>query len=391
MSYPQELPASVRHLIHRERDIYLVGTAHISAQSVEDVRHAIEKIQPDTVCIELCPSRYQSLNDQDAWKKMDLFEVVRKGKALYLLSHLIMSGFYQKIGKQIGVKPGAEMLEGALLAKETQAHLELIDRPIEITLKRLWRSLGFWDKIKAASQLLSGFFITDEIDEATIEELKNPENLEGALDAFAKSFPKAKEKVIDERDLYLAEKIKNAPGHRLVVVVGAGHIPGIISHIDDEISIEALEHVPPASKWPTYFKWGFSVLLVSLVFYGFFSGATEKSLNSIYLWIASHAILAGAGTALAFGHPLAIFASSLAAPLTSLNPMVAAGWVAGLVQAWVKKPTVADLENVPLSITTFRGFWINPVTRILLVVILANLGSSLGTFITSAWILSHSI
>lgn len=386
-----DLPASVRYLSFQGRDIYLVGTAHVSAESVQDVQEAIEKIHPDSVCIELCPSRYQSLSEQDAWKKMDLFEVVRKGKALYLLGHLIMSGFYQKIGNKIGVKPGAEMLEGAKKAKEINAELVLIDRPIEITLKRLWRSLGFWGKIKVMTQLMAGFFVTDEIDHATIEELKKPEQLENALQSFAESFPQGKEKVIDERDLYLAEKIKTAPGSKIVVVVGAGHIPGILEKINQEISLKALEEVPPASKWPTFFKWAFSALLVGLVLYGFFSGASEQSLHSVYLWVASHALLAGIGTALAFGHPLAIFASTLAAPLTSLNPMVAAGWVAGLVQAWVKRPTVADLENVPISITSLKGFWVNPVTRILLVVILANLGSSLGTFVTSAWILYHSV
>lgn len=386
-----DLPTSVHYLSHQGRDIYLVGTAHVSAQSVQDVKETIEKVQPDSVCIELCPSRYQSLSEQDAWKKMDLFEVVRKGKALYLLGHLIMSGFYQKIGNQLGVKPGAEMMEGAKRAKEIGAEVVLIDRPVEITLKRLWRSLGFWGKIKAMTQLLAGFFSSDEIDQDTIEELKKPEQLENALSTFAESFPQGKEKVIDERDLYLAEKIKNAPGKKIVVVVGAGHIPGILKRIDQVISLKELEEVPPASKWPTFFKWAFSALLVGLVVYGFFSGATEQSLHSVYLWVASHAVLAGVGTALAFGHPLAIFASTIAAPLTSLNPMVAAGWVAGLVQAWVKRPTVEDLENVPTSITSFKGFWLNPVTRVLLVVILANLGSSLGTFFTSAWIIYHSV
>lgn len=387
----QDLPSSVQHCALEGRDIYLVGTAHVSAQSVQDVRDTIEKLRPDTVCIELCPSRYQSLNQQDAWKKMDLFEVVRKGKALYLMGHLIMSGFYQRIGQQLGVKPGAEMLEGARLANELNAELVLADRSVEVTIKRVWRNLNFWNQMKATAHLLSGFFLAEEIDQQSIEELKNPENLESALHEFAKEFPQAKEKVIDERDWYLAEKIRTAPGKTVVAVVGAGHVPGILTHIHHETSLKELEEVPASSKWPTYFKWGFSALLVGLVLYGFLSGASEKSIQSIYLWVASHALLAGAGTALAFGHPLAIIASSIAAPFTSLNPMIAAGWIAGLVQAWVKRPTVADLENVPSAITSLKGFWTNPVTRVLLVVILANLGSSLGTFITSAWILSHSI
>ncbi|MBS4167803.1 hypothetical protein PARA125_000433 [Parachlamydia sp. AcF125] len=387
----QELPSSVRYCALDGRDVYLVGTAHVSAQSVQDVGETIGKIQPDTICIELCPSRYQSLNQQDAWKNMDLFEVVRKGKSLYLLGHLIMSGFYQRIGQQLGVKPGAEMLEGARLAKELNAELVLADRSVEVTIKRVWRSLNFWDQMKAMAHLLSGFFLAEEIDQKSIEELKNPENLENTLQEFAKEFPQAKEKIIDERDWYLAEKIRTAPGKKIVAVVGAGHVPGILNNVHREISLKTLEEVPPPSQWPKVFKWAFSLLLVGLVLYGFFAGASEKSLQSIYLWAASHAVLAGAGTALAFGHPLAILASSIAAPFTSLNPMIAAGWIAGLVQAWVKRPTVADLENVPAAITSLKGFWTNPVTRVLLVVILANLGSSLGTFITSAWILSHSI
>jgi pheromone shutdown-related protein TraB len=297
-----------------------------------------------------------------------------------------MSSFYRKIGEQFGVQPGAEMIEGIHQAEKTGAKLVLADRDVEITLKRVWGYLNFWNKIKMMSQLLASFFVTEKIDEQLIEEMKNRDQLENILETFAKTFPKVKKYLIDERDIYLASKIRSTPGKTIVAVVGAGHVPGILKQIHAEHQIAPLEELPPKSITPTILKWVIPILIFALLVAGFFKGGTQHAVDSIYIWILVNGILAAIGAAFALAHPVTILASFLGAPITSLNPMIAAGWVAGLVQAWVKKPTVSDFEDLPNAISTVKGFWMNPVSKTLLVVVFANIGSSLGTFISGGWI-----
>jgi pheromone shutdown-related protein TraB len=321
---------------------------------------------------------------------MDIFKILREKKTLFLLAQLILASFYRKIGEKLGVQPGAEMLEGVRLAKETNATLVSADRPVDITLERVWASLGWWNRIKMAGQLLGGILGADGIDSESVENLKNHDQLEAALTALGKSFPEIKETLINERDLYLAEKIRQAPGKTIVAVVGAGHVPGIQKHIHQPRDLTALCRVPPPSKWRNIWKWGIPLLILALLGYGFFSGDAEHSMQSVSIWVLVNGILSALGAALALAHPVTIASTFVAAPLTSLNPMIAAGWVAGLVQAWVKKPTVADFEDIPNAIASVRGFWTNPVCRILLVVVLANIGSSVGTFVSGSWIAART-
>ncbi len=380
------LPDRVRMLTVNNKTVYLVGTAHVSRESVEDVETTIRLIRPDTVCVELCPARYEALNRRDAWKQMDIVKIVREKKSLFLLAQLIMTSFYRKIGDQLGVQPGAEMIAGYQLAAETGAELVLADRNIEITLKRVWGYLNLWNKLKMTGHLLFSLLSAEEIEAELIEEMKEQDQLDSILASLGESFPEVKKRLIDERDIYLAQKIREAPGHIVVAVVGAGHVPGIMEHIQEDNDLEAITSLPPKSWVPKVLKWTIPVLIVAMLVGGFFKGGAQFSLHSIYIWVLVNGLLAGLGAALALGHPLTILSSILAAPLTSLNPLVAAGWVSGMVQAYVKKPTVADLEDLPNAISTVRGFWTNPACRILLVVVLANLGSSIGTFISGSWI-----
>ncbi len=380
------LSENVHKIAVGEKNIYLVGTAHVSKESVRDVRDTIEAVKPDTICVELCEARHKAIVQGNAWKKMNIFKVIREGKAVFLLAQLIMTSFYRRLGKQLGVQPGAEMIEGINLARKNGAELIPADRDIQITLKRVWGYLNFWSKLKMIVQLIGSLFVAEKIDGKLIEEMKNRDQLENILGSVAKSFPEIKKRLIDERDIYLAQKIRKAPGKTIVAVVGAGHVPGIQDHIHKDMPIEPLMEAPPKSIIPSILKWAIPLLIVALLIVGFFKGGTEHSVESIYIWILVNGTLSAVGAAVALAHPLTILASFIGAPLTSLNPMIAAGWVAGLVQAGVKKPTVADLEDLPSAISTVKGFWMNPVSRILLVVVLANAGSSLGTFIAGSWI-----
>ncbi len=385
------LPDSVRHFRLEERDVYVIGTAHVSKQSVVDVEETIDQVKPDTICVELCQSRYQNIINREQWKKTDIVKIVRQGKAMLLLTSLILTSFQRRIGKQLGVMPGAEMMAAIERAKETESELVLADRDIQITLRRTWGMLGFWDKLKMAAQITGSLFVTEEIDEKLIEEIKSEERLTDVLDLMASEFPLVKGTLIDERDTYLAQEIRQAPGQKIVAVVGAGHVPGISQQLEDVVSVEPLLEIPKPALWPKFVKWGIPGLIVALFIYGFFTSGAEHSLQSVTIWFLVNGALSALGAALALAHPITIVTAFVAAPLTSLNPMIAAGWVTGLVQAFLKKPTVKDLEDLPDAITSLKGFWTNPVSRILLVVVLSNLGSSLGTLISGSWIAARTI
>lgn len=385
-SDPAELPESVQELEFDQKKIYLVGTAHVSRKSVEDVRKAIEILRPDMVALELDESRYRNLIDKERWKKTNITSIIRRGEAMLLLSSLIMSSFQRRIGEKLGVKPGAELEEGVRAAADVEAEVVLIDRSIQTTLKRTWANLGLGGKIKMASQLAASLFIAEEIDEETIEALKKEEKLTDVLALLAEEFPMVKGPLIDERDQYMAQKLRDLEGRTVVAVVGAGHVPGIRDYIQREGDIESLETIPVAKIWGKVLKWLIPGVVIGLLVYGFLAGDAGDPVASVLIWVLINGILSALGAALAMGHPLTIVAAFFAAPLTSLNPLLAAGWVAGLVQAFVNKPTVEDLERLPEDIQVARGFWKNPVSRILLVVAFANIGSTLGTFIAGSWI-----
>jgi len=383
------LPARVRTVRVDGKEVFLVGTAHVSKESVDDVRVTVEALRPDTVCVELCEARHKAIVQREAWKQMNIFKVIREKKALFLLAQLIMSSFYRRLGDQLGVQPGAEIIEGIRQAEAHGAELVLADRDIQVTLKRVWGYLGLWNKLKMMVHLVGSLFMTEKVDAEMIEEMKKGDQLENVLKDFAEAFPEVKKRLLDERDVYLAQKIRKAPGEKIVAVVGAAHVPGIEVHIGQDEPLEPLMETPPKSVVPTILKWGIPLLIVFLFVFGFFKGGAAHSMESIYIWFLVNGILSALGAAAAFAHPLTIASAFFGAPLTSLNPMIAAGWVAGMVQAWVKKPTVTDLEDLPNAISTVKGFWTNPVSRILLVVVLANVGSSLGTFIAGGWIFAR--
>lgn len=372
---------NLTHLTFNQKEFILVGTAHVSKESVRLAKSVIEEEKPDTVCVELCSSRFQAIQQKDRWQDTDIIKVIREKKSFLLLSNLLLASFQKRIAKQFGVRPGEEMIMAIEAAESIGARIHLADRDIRTTLSRTWRIMGFWGKIKLIFQLVLSLGQIDEIEEKDIEAMKQQDVLETLLAEVGKSLPAMKSILIDERDQYLAEKIRTAPGNKIVAVVGAGHIPGIQKYWDSEIDTRALEQLPPKSKSLGILKWLLPTVIVALFVAGFFYGGKKAGTDMIVWWILANGILAGLGAIIALAHPATILSSILAAPLTSLNPMIAAGWVSGLVEAISRKPKVKDLERLPEDILSVRGFWKNNVTRILLVVVFTNLGSSLGTFI----------
>ena len=371
---------NVHEILLDGKKILLIGTAHISQSSVDEVNTVINQVNPDTVCIELCSSRYQAMLAKDQWKNMDIFKVIREGKSFLLFANLIMTAFQKRLGSRLGVKPGSEMFEAANVAEKLNSELVLADRDVKITLQRTWRGMKFWGKMKVLGQLLASLFIREEISKEEIEKLKESDALSEAMKMLAEQSPEMKRILIDERDQYMAEKIRQSMGKLVVAVVGAGHVKGLTAELENKHNLAELESVPPTGKAVAWLKWGIPALIIALIVYGFFTVDTDVSIEMIQRWVLINGTLSALGTAAAFGHPITIAVAFIAAPFTSLNPTIAAGWVAGLVEALLRKPQVRDFENLADDITHLRGFWQNNITRILLVVIFANLGSAIGTF-----------
>jgi pheromone shutdown-related protein TraB len=371
----------LHHLEYDGKRIILVGTAHVSKESVDLVQAVIQEVKPDTVCVELCESRAQSIRQKQRWQEMDIMKVIKEKKAFLLLSNLMLASFQKRIADRLEVAPGQEMIEAMASAEAVGATVCLADRDIRTTLSRTWRSMGLWGKAKLIFQLILSLGAVDEISEADVEKMKQQDMLASILDEVGKSMPQVRATLIDERDRYLAEKIRSAPGQTIVAVVGAGHVPGIKQHWNQPIDLQSLDTLPPKSPTAGFLKWFLPFCICSLIVYGFFRGGAGAGADMVAWWVLANGILAGLGALMAWGHPLTILSSILAAPLTSLNPMIAAGWVSGLVEAFSRKPKVIDFENLPTDILSIKGFWRNKVTRVLLVVVFTNLGSAAGTFV----------
>ncbi|MCJ8500472.1 TraB/GumN family protein [Desulfatitalea alkaliphila] len=371
----------VKRLTYEDKEIVLVGTAHVSRQSVDLVQSVIATEAPDTVCVELCEGRYQNLRQQESWQQMDVIKVIKEKKAFLLLSNLILAAFQKRIAAKLDIRPGQEMIEAVASAEAIGAAVHLADRDVRVTLARTWRQMGWWARIKLIFQLILSFGDADKIDAEEVERLKQQDVLESILAEVGRSLPSVRTTLIDERDQYLAAKIRTAPGRRIVAVVGAGHLPGILRHWEQPVDLHALETIPPKGKVGGLLKWAIPLLVIAILFYGFFKGGAHVGADMLIWWVGANGVLAGLGALLARAHPLTVASSVLAAPLTSLNPMIAAGWVSGLVEAFSRKPQVIDCERLQEDIQTLKGFWRNKVTRILLVVAFTNMGSAAGTFV----------
>lgn len=369
------------HRIHMdEKEYILIGTAHVSKESAELVKEVIETEKPDSVCVELDQQRYESIMNKNKWLETDIFKIIKEKKATLLLMNLVISSFQKRIAKQFGIKPGQEMIQGIESAKAIDADLVLADRNIQITFSRIWHGIGFKGKAMLLSQIFASIFSRETITEEELEEMKSRDMLDSMLEEFTEHFPRLKKPLVDERDQYLAENIRNAPGKKIVAVLGAAHVPGVEREIHHKHSLKKLNEVPPKSSTPKILAWSIPLLIIGMILYTFFANPSE-GVHQTLSWIFWNGSLSALGTLIALGHPLAIITAFIAAPITSFIPFLAAGWFAGFVQAYVRKPNVEDFESLSDDVYSLRGFWNNRVSRVLLIVIFANIGSSLGTVI----------
>ena len=368
------------------RELVLVGTAHVSESSVQEVSAAIEAEKPDTVAIELDEKRLKSLEDPESWRNMDIVKVLREKNGFLMLSNIILASFQKRMGLDTGVRPGEEMLAAINKSKELGIATSMVDRPITVTLRRAWAKNSFWGKCNLLALLVSSAFSKDEIEPEQIENLKNRSEMDGMMEELSK----VKEVLIDERDRYLASHIWASGGNKVLAVLGAGHLPGVQAHLEklasgaEDGDCSEIGSVPEKRLSSKFLQWLIPILIIALIVAGFVYGGRTKGFNMLSSWVLWNGILSAIGAAIAAAHPLAIVTSFVGAPLTSLCPLIGIGVVAGIVQALVCKPKVADMESISDDALSMRGFYRNRILRTLLVFLFSSLGSSVGTFVAGA-------
>lgn len=368
---------NITRLQANDKEIILIGTAHVSPTSVSEVKELIETECPDSVCIELDAGRYESMNQKEQWADTDIVKVIKAGKAGFLFANIILSNYQRKLAEQFDIRSGQEMVQGIESAEKCGAQLVLADRSIQVTFNRIWKGCSLWEKMKLLTTIIMSIIDDEEITEEELEELKTEDMLSAALSELGNSFKGVKKYLVDERDQYLAYKIKNAPGKKVVAVLGAAHVPGIREELYKEQDIKELESLPPKSKAGKIIGWSIPILLVLLVLATFTvnPGSGWEQTRNWLLWTTS---LAGVGALLAGGHILSILTAIVAAPISALSPVLAAGWFSGITEAHFRKPKVEDFESLPKDLGSLKGLWHNKVTKILLVVILTNVGCAIG-------------
>lgn len=375
------------------KQITLLGTAHISKESIDEVTTLIRERKPDVVAIELDEQRLTALKDSDSWRKMDIIKVLREKKGFLLLANLVLSGFQRRMGANVGVKPGDEMKAAYECATELGLRTEMVDRPIQTTLRRAWGLNSLWGKCKLISMLLASAFDNEEVSGEQIENLKNRSEMDSMMGELSDYIPAVKEVLIDERDRYLAchiwKSVQSSADTSVLAVLGAGHLPGVERHLQqlasgaESTDTSDIDTVPPKRMGAKIAGWIIPVLILALIAAGFYFGGREAGEKMAREWVLWNGSLAALGALIAGAHPLVIIAAFASAPLTSLCPLVAVGMFTGILQAILCKPKVADMETLQDDVN-LRGFYKNRILRVLLVFLLSSLGSSIATFVAGA-------
>ena len=382
-------------------DITLLGTAHISRASADMVETMLNSGDYDAVAIELCPSRHNAIVNPDALAKMDLFEIIREGKAAMVAANLALGAYQQRMAEQLDIEPGAEMRAALNLAREHNIPVLLIDREISVTLKRIYRNVNWWKRLNLFSGLLVSLLSRRKVSEEEIERLKEGDLLESAFTQFAEQAQELYEPLIHERDQYMSarleqEIVKHSPRH-ILTVIGAGHLRGMVSclnetdqNTDPAMTIARLDEVPRGSLAPKLIPW----FIVTLILTGFaigFSRNTDLGWQLIIDWVLINGGLAALGAILAAAHPLTIIGAFIAAPLTSLNPTIGAGMVTAAMEIYLRRPKVSDFSQLRADTANIKGWWRNRVSRTLLVFLFCTLGSAIGTYLAGMLIYDRLI
>ncbi|MCE5257358.1 MAG: TraB/GumN family protein [Spirochaetaceae bacterium] len=388
---------TIRTIELKNRKIILVGTAHISHESVTEVCDLIRQENPGRICVELDQNRYQSMTQGSKWEDLDIRKVLKEKKGFFMLANLALSGFQKRMGEGVGAKPGEEMIAATKTADELGIPWSTCDREIQTTLKRAWAKSNFWNKCKLLASLVSSAFSNEKLSEEEIEKLKETSELEQMMNELASYLPSVKEVLIDERDRYLASKIFETKEDVVIAVIGAGHLPGIeqwLHKLDaGEMSSDTtdIDFVPPSSKWSKVIGWIIPIAIVALIVNSFIKSGSQAGLAMTLKWIIWNGSLSALGSALCMAHPLTIVVSFITAPLATLNPFVGVGLFAAITEVNLRKPKVKDFDRLNEDITSVKGFYMNRITHILLVFMMSSIGGMIGNFIALPVMASNSL
>ncbi len=376
-------------------NIVLVGTAHISKDSVEEVKEVIEEFKPDIVAVELCQRRYDAITKKDKWENTPVSQLIKGNNAYLLLAQTFLASIQRKLGKEYGIEPGSEMIAAMKEAKQHNLDVALVDRDISVTLKRAWRKMGFREKFRLAWEFLKAIvgYDEEEMEELDLKELMNQDVISTLMEEFKEIAPSVADVLIHERDQYIAKKILDeSKKGKVVAVVGAGHLKGIQKHLKKgkiDIDLKELDYVP--KKRISILKIiGYAVPVIFAVFivYIYMTYGAGRTFDALIWWVIINGSFSAIGALIARAHPFSIITAFVAAPITSLNPAIAAGWVAGYVEFKMRKPVVRDFKALS-KLDSFKDIWNNKVIRLLTVVALANIGSMMGTFVAFPYLLRY--
>lgn len=364
-----------------DREFVLIGTAHISQVSKDLVRATIEAEAPDTVCVELDEGRLKSIKEPDRWKKTDLKQVIKNKQLGTLIANLVLGSYQKRMGAQTGVKPGSELKEAVDCAEGRGAELVLADRDIKITLRRTWACTPWYRKLSLLGGLFASIFDKTEVSEEDLAKIKEQDALSAMMQDFGKSFPEVKQVLIDERDQFLASKIKNAPGKKIVAVVGAGHMNGIAKIIEEDRELPSEESISVIPKSAPIWKiigWAIPVAVIaSIIAVGVHAGF-EKAGELSLQWAMLTGGGAMLGTVIAGGHPVTILVALVAAPFTGLTPLIGVGFFTALTQVYMRPPRVSEMETLADDIWQVRRWWKNRVTRVILCFLCPGIPAIIG-------------
>ncbi len=371
------------NVIDFDTNLRLIGTAHVSSKSVEVVRQQISEYEPDIIAVELCNSRLSSLREPESLDSEDLLKIIKDGKSAMILLQSALAAQQRKMGLSTGEKPGAELLAAVESAEELKIPIELIDRDVIVTLRRAWHRMGLLEKWRILKTLL----LEEEDEDLSIDEVLGDSDMMSKMMEEAREVaPGAGVVLIDERDAFLAGRIQQIRGDgKILAVVGAGHLEGIVSNLREapvEVTsrLSELSTEPPKKIWPKALMAAVPLFLFGMIGNMAYNGQMEEIKQTAETWLILNALLAGLGVIVARGHLLSALAGALASPITSLNPLLAAGWFAGYTQIKVDSPTVKDAREF-LILDDFSLFWNNRVGKVLLVTAMGNMGSMLGAWL----------
>ncbi|MDD4251211.1 MAG: TraB/GumN family protein [Candidatus ainarchaeum sp.] len=382
----------IKKLVLNDKEIILIGTAHISKESVELVEKTIQEEKPDVVGVELDNERLYQLMSGKKWQQTNIIDVVKTGKTYLFLLNILLSNLQKQLGAKVGVQPGSEMMIAVKKAQEHNIPIQLLDRNINITLKRAFKTMKLKEKLKLGSSIIMGFFgmvdPKEAIDIVSIEDLKNEDLINKLMKELGRQMPSVKKVLVDERDDYITEMIRQSKGKKIIAVVGAGHLNGIVENLKKEkkINLQELNIIPKKINYLKYLKYAIPLIFFIFIGFLFITKGIGTTTNALVIWFLANGTCSAIGAILAKAHPISVITAFLAAPFTSLHPAIAAGWITAITETKFNSPKVIDFENLS-NVSTIKGFYQNKVSHILIVTALTNLGSMIGTIIAVPYLI----